>query len=76
MDVYQQLSSVNLSKQSSLDEIRSINNALNKAEDLLREKITLRYHELDSLKCEYSNIIETYGSIIRFSVHQSQTVPR
>lgn len=71
MDEYQQLSSINESKQKSINEIKNISKSLDRAEDVLREKIILRYHELDTLNREFNNIIETYGNIVRSSVKQS-----
>lgn len=68
MDEYKRLSTINQDKQQALDEIKNICTALDKAEDALREKISLRKNELMSLKKDYSNMIETYTHIIRASV--------
>ena len=68
MDAYQELNVINESKQKELDEFKNIHNALNKAEDALREKIILRYQELEMLSRDYNNIIETYSHIIRSSI--------
>jgi hypothetical protein len=76
MDTYQQLSSINESKQKSIDDIKNISKTLDRAEDTLREKIILRYQELDTLKREFNNIIETYSNIIRSSVKQPSAMER
>lgn len=70
MDDYQRLNNINQDKQNVLDEIKSTNIALNKAEDALRDKINLRKHELNILKKDYNNMIETYTHIIRASVNK------
>jgi len=76
MNEYQQLSSINESKQRSIDEIKNISRSLDQAEDALREKIILRYQELDTLKREFNNIIETYNNIIRSSIGFDSNIKR
>lgn len=59
------LLTTNKQDQLALDEIKNISKSLNNTEDILREKIQLRYQELDILNKEYTSILETYSQIIR-----------
>jgi hypothetical protein len=67
-EIYKNLSTNNTLNESALYEIKNLNNSLNKAEDILRAKILLRYQELDILNKEYNSIVETYSQIIRRSL--------
>jgi hypothetical protein len=71
MDEYQKLSTINDDKQKNLNTIKSICTSLDNAERILKEKIEFRHRELDTLKKDYSNIVETYGHIIRSFVRQT-----
>ena len=55
---------INNIKQKEVDEITRLNNTLNQSEDILREKIYLKYQELDNLKKQFDNIFETYNQIV------------
>jgi hypothetical protein len=70
MDAYQSLSVINEDKQKNLNAMKSACSSLDNAERALKEKIDFRYRELESLKKEYNNIVETYGHIIRSFVKQ------
>ncbi len=69
MEDYSKLNTINQSKQKELDEIKSICQSLDKTEDLIIEKIILRYQELEKLKKEYINMTETYNNIVNSLVH-------
>lgn len=67
-DIYKQLSSNINKNQEALYEIKSLNVSLNSAEDVLRDKIQLRYQELTTLNKEYTSIMETYSQIIKITL--------
>lgn len=58
---------INASKQKMIDELRNISVSIDKTEDSLHEKIKHRYEELEELKKEFTNVIETYNHIIKLS---------
>lgn len=72
MENYQKLNTCNQDKQKVISNIKSTCNTLDKAEDILREKISLRKHELSTLKRDFNNMIETYTHIIRASVKKKK----
>ncbi len=61
------INDINESKQKMIDELKSICTSIDKTENILHEKIKQRYEELEELKKEYCNIIETYNHIIKSS---------
>lgn len=63
--IYKNLSTNNNKNQAALYEIKNLNLSLNTSEDLIKEKIRLRYQELDTLNKEYTSIMEIYAQIIR-----------
>lgn len=67
-DIYKYLISNINKNQEALYEIKSLNLSLNSAEDLLREKIKLRYQELTTLNKEYTCIMDTYTQIIKVTL--------
>jgi acyl carrier protein phosphodiesterase len=62
---YQNLNHINESKQNMLHDIKNISMDLDKAENVLLEKISLRRDELDALKKDFNNITDQYNHIIR-----------
>jgi hypothetical protein len=68
---YKKLNIINEGNHKELDELKNMCISLDKAEDDLREKIVLKYQELEKLKHAFNNIIETYSHIIRSSVKSS-----
>jgi hypothetical protein len=71
MNEYQKLIAMCDVNYKKLDHIRNKNVAMNTLEDSLYEKIEIKCHDLELLKHEYNNIIETYGHIVRCSVNPS-----
>ena len=67
-EIYENLSSNINKNQLALYEIKSLDMSLNAAEDVLRDKILLRYQELNTLNKEYTNIMETYSQIITITL--------
>lgn len=61
------MNNINESKQKMIDELKSICASIDKTEVLLHEKIKYGYEELDELKKEFCNMIETYNHIIKSS---------
>jgi len=66
-DIYKNMSMVSDKNQNVLYEIKEADATLNAAEDILRDKIQLKYQQLDNLNKEFTNIMETYSQIIRSS---------
>ena len=58
---------INESKQKMIDELKSICASIDKTENILHEKIKHQYEELEELKKDYCNMIETYNHIIKSS---------
>ena len=67
MENFHKLTTINDRKQKSIDEIKSTCASINKAEDVLREKIISRKEELMILQKDFTSIIETYNQIIKSS---------
>jgi hypothetical protein len=52
-------------QQLLLDETKTMHNTINNTEDIIRKKISLREKEIQALKKDFNNIIETYNHVIR-----------
>jgi predicted lipase len=74
---YNDLQSYNLMKhlindvkaqQVLLDETKTMHNTINNTEDIIRKKISLREKEIEALKKDFNNILETYNHIIKLFV--------
>jgi len=66
-NIYKNMSMISDKNQNVLYEIKEADTTLNAAEDILRDKIQLKYQQLDNLNREFTNIMETYSQIIRSS---------
>ncbi len=64
---YKTISSNIEENQCGLNEIRTLCKNLNGTEDLVREKIQLKKQELETLKCDFINIMDMYARIISLS---------
>jgi len=54
--------------QCELNEIKTTCKSLNGTENLVREKIRLKRHELETLSRDFSNIMDVYSRIINLSL--------
>ena len=68
---YKPLSIINNHLQQNLNEIKTSLKSLNNTEDILLEKIKMKYQDLRVLNREYTNIVDTYTQIIRASQNDS-----
>ena len=66
-ETHKKLVLLSKNNQKSLDDLKSVHASLNWAEDVLREKIQLRYSELENLNRDFANIMDTYAQIIKTS---------
>ena len=65
MNDFQKLLNINELNQKSINDINLIKSNIDKFEDDIRDKITIRYQELEKLKSDYCKIVETYSHIIK-----------
>ena len=61
-DIYKNMSMVSDKNQNVLYEIKEADATLNAAEDILRDKIQLKYQQLDNLNKEFYEFIKTNRS--------------
>ncbi|VBB18371.1 hypothetical protein YASMINEVIRUS_834 [Yasminevirus sp. GU-2018] len=66
-ETHRRLVILSKNNQKALDDLKSVHASLNWAEDVLREKIRLRYSELETLNRDFANIMDTYAQIIKTS---------